>query len=65
MRLVKKYGQKNGERTRMPALMPLMYALAGCGQAPYVSRPMTSSAPIAVTMATPVRSQPSRMPNDT
>src|SRR5688572_9113472 len=34
MRLVRKYGQKNGERTRMPALMPLMYALARCGHLP-------------------------------
>ena len=24
------YGQKAGERTRMPTLIPLMYALAGC-----------------------------------
>ena len=28
------YGQRNGERTRMPTLMPVMYALAGCGQRP-------------------------------
>src|SRR5262245_56986647 len=34
MRLVRKYGQRNGERTRMPTLMPVMYALAGCGQRP-------------------------------
>ena len=24
------YGQNAGERTRIPTLMPLMYALAGC-----------------------------------
>jgi hypothetical protein len=34
IRLVRKYGHRNGERTRMPALMPLIYALAGCGHAP-------------------------------
>src|SRR5882672_3706668 len=38
------YVQRNGERTRIPTLMPVMYALAGCGQWPYVRRPMTSSA---------------------
>ncbi len=35
--------------------MPVMYALAGCGQWPYVSRPMTSSAAIATRIAMPVR----------
>src|SRR5688572_9858994 len=48
----------------MPALMPLMYALAGCGQTPYVTRPSTSSATMAVAMASAVRSQPSRIPNE-
>ena len=28
------YGQKAGERTRMPTLMPVMYALARCGHLP-------------------------------
>src|SRR5215204_588983 len=32
IRLVRKYGQRNGDLTRIPALMPLIYALAGCGQ---------------------------------
>src|ERR1043166_3700595 len=40
----KTYAHRNGERTRMPTLMPVMYALAGCGHLPYVSRPMISSA---------------------
>ena len=29
IRLQRKYGQRKGERTRMPTLMPVMYALAG------------------------------------
>ena len=40
IRLQRKYGHRNGERTRMPTLMPVMYALAGCGHLPYVRRPM-------------------------
>ena len=38
----------------MPTLIPVMYALARCGQRPYVRRPMTSSATIATAIATPV-----------
>ena len=34
IRLAKKYGHRNGDRTRMPTLMPEMYALAGCGHVP-------------------------------
>src|SRR5437773_85950 len=49
------YVQRNGDRTRMPTLMPVMYALAGCGHLPYVSFPITSSAAMATRIATPVR----------
>src|SRR5262245_18443832 len=31
VRLARTYGQKNGDRTRMPTSMPVMYALAGWG----------------------------------
>ena len=34
IRLAKKYGHRNGDRTRMPTLMPEMYALAGCSHLP-------------------------------
>ena len=34
IRLRSTYGQRNGDRTRMPTLMPVMYALARCGQRP-------------------------------
>src|SRR5688572_3063875 len=34
IRLHRKYGQRNGERSRMPTLIPVMYALARCGQCP-------------------------------
>src|SRR5262245_15824362 len=34
IRLPNAYGHRNGDRTRMPTLMPVMYALAGCGQTP-------------------------------
>src|ERR1043166_236106 len=60
----KTYAHRNGERTRMPTLMPVMYALAGCGHLPYVSRPMISSAPMATRIAVAVREYPSRIPND-
>src|SRR5512138_1077165 len=53
-RLVSAYAHRNGDRTRIPTLMPVMYALAGCGQRPYVRRPITSSAAIATRIATPV-----------
>src|SRR3954468_18661667 len=28
------YAHRNGDRTRMPTLIPVMYALAGCGHVP-------------------------------
>jgi hypothetical protein len=56
MTLARTYGHRNGDRIRMPTLMPEMYALAGCGHLPYVILPSTSSTAIAVTIATNVRS---------
>src|SRR6185369_8486468 len=58
------YGHRNGDRSRMPTLMPVMYALAAYGHLPYVMRPSTISLANAVRIASPVRSHPSRMPND-
>src|SRR6185436_18786992 len=65
IRLASAYGHRNGDRTRIPTLIPVMYALARCGHRPYVRRPMMSSATIATAMAAPVLEYPSRMPNDT
>src|SRR5687768_12825218 len=41
IRLPSQYGHKNGERTRIPTLIPVIYALARCGHRPYVRRPRT------------------------
>src|SRR5438270_7390455 len=34
IRLASAYGHRNGDRTRIPTLIPVMYALAGCGHCP-------------------------------
>ncbi len=48
------YGQKAGERTRMPTLMPVMYALARFSHLPKKMRPRINSTTKAVTIARPV-----------
>src|SRR5580658_9737567 len=50
-RLQSAKGQKAGERRRIPTLMPVMYALAGCGHLRRKIRPSTISATMLVTMA--------------
>ena len=59
------YGHIAGDRTSMPTLMPEMYELARCGQAPENTRASTSSMAMAVAMASAVRDQLSRNPNVT
>src|SRR6185369_7746840 len=58
------YGQKAGERIRMPTLMPVMYALARFGNLPYINRPNASSSSMAVAMASAVRVKLSSSPNE-
>src|SRR5438093_3004340 len=58
------YGHNAGERIRMPTLMPVIYALAGCGHCRYSKRPSTISIAILVPIASSVVCQLSRMPND-
>src|SRR4051794_24577389 len=43
-------GHTNVERMRMPTLMPVMYALARCGQRPVTQRPRMISRAMAETM---------------
>src|SRR4051812_49187859 len=57
------YGQKAGDRTRIPTLIPETYALARCGHCPNSARTTTSSTKIAVPIARKVRDQLSRKPN--
>src|SRR5918993_798480 len=59
------YGQKSGERTSMPTLMPDTYAEARCGQCPRKTRPRIDSTAIDVAIASAVRDQLSRKPNVT
>src|SRR6202789_899433 len=58
------YGQNAGERSRIPTLMPVMYALARCGHLPVIVRPRISSATMLEPMASRVLVQLSRMPNE-
>src|SRR5689334_10237708 len=56
------YGQNAGERSRIPTLMPEMYALERFSHLPKKIFPRTSSVTSAATIASAVRSQLSRMP---
>src|SRR6185503_13322303 len=50
------YGQKAGERRRMPTLIPEIYALERLSHLPKKIRPSTSSVTSAQTIASAVRS---------
>src|SRR6476646_2956803 len=50
------YGQKAGERSRMPTLIPQMYELARLNHLPKKIRPNTSSVTIAAAIASAVLS---------
>src|SRR5215213_5485232 len=50
------YGQNAGERSRIPTLIPLIYALARLSHLPKKIRPSTSSVTSAQTIASAVRS---------
>ena len=54
--LHKAYGQKAGERIRIPTLIPEIYALDKLSHLPKKMRPSTSSATRAATIASPVLS---------
>src|SRR3954469_498794 len=57
------YGQKAGDRTSIPTLIPDTYALARCGHLPVKMRPRVSSTRMDVAIARAVRDQLSRKPN--
>src|SRR5215216_1858364 len=54
--LHKAYGQNAGERSRIPTLMPEIYALARLSHLPKKIRPSTNSATSAQTIASAVLS---------
>ncbi len=58
------YGQNAGDLTRMPTLIPEMYALARFGTFPTSSFPSTISNTNAVAIASNVRSKLSRIPKE-
>src|SRR3569833_248473 len=58
------YGQKAGERSRIPTLIPVMYALARLGIFRYINNPSTISQPILTAIASTVRDKLSSKPNE-
>src|SRR5690349_16232914 len=53
-RLQMMYGHSRFDRTRMPTLMPVMYALAMCGHFPVAYRLSSISRAMALAIARPV-----------